>query len=237
MLARSATGYRQEDEIARRETAAKVLTSLIQRDGDARHSLIASGSLRSVLALLNPTGPGSAIIQFCMASLLATMVLDDEAMELIREREEAPILFEACIVLLTSTLDKVYEELDRRTGAYYKEGEEPEYELYMGVRLAEASSQAMWGSAHYCVQMTPVRVKMEHVVELGKMGRDCLATSQLPLSRICHCVTATMATLASHPTTADLIMTSPDDIALSTLMLLVEVFETETFERAGHVKA
>ncbi|GFH14010.1 uncharacterized protein HaLaN_09983 [Haematococcus lacustris] len=139
MLARSATGYRQEDEIARRETAAKVLTSLIQRDGDARHSLIASGSLRSVLALLNPTGPGSAIIQFCMASLLATMVLDDEAMELIREREE------------------VYEELDRRTGAYYKEGEEPEYELYMGVRLAEASSQAMWGSAHYCVQMTPVR--------------------------------------------------------------------------------
>ncbi|KAJ9524025.1 hypothetical protein QJQ45_022487, partial [Haematococcus lacustris] len=149
----------------------------------------------------------------------------------------APILFEACIVLLTSTLDKVYEELDRRTGAYYKEGEEPEYELYMGVRLAEASSQAMWGSAHYCVQMTPVRVKMEHVVELGKMGRDCLATSQLPLSRICHCVTATMATLASHPTTADLIMTSPDDIALSTLMLLVEVFETETFERAGHVKA
>ncbi|GFH14009.1 uncharacterized protein HaLaN_09982, partial [Haematococcus lacustris] len=46
-----------------------------------------------------------------------------------------------------------------------------------------------------------------------------------------------MATLASHPTTADLIMTSPDDIALSTLMLLVEVFETETFERAGHVKA
>jgi hypothetical protein len=28
------------------------------------------------------------MIQFCMASLLATMVLDDEAMDLIRERGE-----------------------------------------------------------------------------------------------------------------------------------------------------
>lgn len=28
------------------------------------------------------------MIQFCMASLLATMVLDDDVMELIREREE-----------------------------------------------------------------------------------------------------------------------------------------------------
>ena len=67
---------------------------------------------------------------------------------------------------------------------------------------------------------------MEHIVELGKMGRDCLATDQLPLSRVCHCITATMATLSSHPTTADLIMTCPDDIALSTLMLLVEVRST-----------
>jgi hypothetical protein len=64
---------------------------------------------------------------------------------------------------------------------------------------------------------------MEHVVELGKMGRDCVATDQLPLSRVCHCVTATMATLSSHPTTAELIMTCPNDIALSTLLLLVEV--------------
>jgi hypothetical protein len=33
-------------------------------------------------------GPGASMIQFCMASLLATMVLDDDAMELIRERGE-----------------------------------------------------------------------------------------------------------------------------------------------------
>lgn len=60
------------------------------------------------------------MIQFCMASLLATLVLDDDAMELIRERGEAPILFESCIVLLTSTLDKLHAELDRRTTGYYQ---------------------------------------------------------------------------------------------------------------------
>lgn len=41
---------------ARRETSAKVLTSLIQRDGEARVALIKSGALKSVLSLLNPTG-------------------------------------------------------------------------------------------------------------------------------------------------------------------------------------
>jgi hypothetical protein len=33
---------------------------------------------------------------------------------------QAPILFEACIVLLTSTLDKLHAELDRRTSGYYQ---------------------------------------------------------------------------------------------------------------------
>lgn len=140
-------------------------------------------------------------------------------------------------MLLTSTLDKLHEELERRNTGYYQIGDTAVFDLHLGVRLAEAAAQAMWGSAHYCVQMEPVQVKMGHIVELGKMGRDCVATDQLPLSRVCHCVTATLATLASHPDTADLIMTCPDDLALSTLMMLVEVFETEVFERAGHVKA
>lgn len=33
---------------------------------------------------------------------------------------EAPILFEACIVLLTSTLDQLHAELERRTSGYYQ---------------------------------------------------------------------------------------------------------------------
>lgn len=64
---------------------------------------------------------------------------------------------------------------------------------------------------------------MAQVVALGEIGRDCVATDQLPLSRVCHCVTATIATLASHPDAAELIMTTPDDTTLSSLLLLVEV--------------
>jgi len=71
---------------------------------------------------------------------------------------QAPILFESCLCLLVSVFSKLHAELDRRTNGYYKEGDTAVYDLYLGVRLAEASSQAMWGSAHYCVQMTPVNV-------------------------------------------------------------------------------
>mmetsp|Transcript_26929 Transcript_26929/g.69418 ORF Transcript_26929/g.69418 Transcript_26929/m.69418 type:complete len:871 (-) Transcript_26929:1245-3857(-) len=230
-------GYKDSDAQSRRETSAKILTSLIQRDVEARKLLVTSGALKSVLELLNPEGPGSSMVQFCMASLLATLVLDDETMELIRDSGEAPTLFESCLRLLVSVFGKLHDELDRRTNGYYKEGDTAVYDLYLGVRLAEASSQAMWGSAHYCVQTSPVQIAMEQIMSLGIMGRDCVATDQLPLSRVCHCVTATLATLASHPDTADLIMTCPDDIALATMLLLVEVFETEVFECAGHVKA
>lgn len=56
------------------------------------------------------------MIQFCAASLLATMVLDDDVMELIRDRGEAPLMFEACIVLLNSTLSKLKREVARFYG-------------------------------------------------------------------------------------------------------------------------
>ncbi len=56
------------------------------------------------------------MIQFCAASLLATLVLDDDAMELIRDRGEAPLMFEACIVLLQSTMGKLKREVARFYG-------------------------------------------------------------------------------------------------------------------------
>eukprot|EP00798_Chlamydomonas_sp_ICE-L_P023775 gene23775-9334_t len=230
--------YAERDAQTRRETAAKVLASLVQRDADARHSLVSSGSLKSVLANIDPTGPGSAMIQFCMASLLATLVLDDEAMAVIRERGEAPVLFETCLLLLSSTLDKLRDELERQLGNYYETDDEPPlYDLALGVRLAEASSQAMWGSAHTCVTMKPIQIKMSHVERLGTMGIDCFLNEQLPLSRVCHCIAATLATLSSVHETAELVMTSPGDGALKTLITLLEVYETDVFDRAGHVKA
>ena len=41
-----------QDSQRRRETAAKVLTSLVQRDPEARQSLITSGALKHILELL-----------------------------------------------------------------------------------------------------------------------------------------------------------------------------------------
>ena len=85
-LCRNIDGYKPADSKYRRETAAKVLTSLCQRDQEARKSLISSGSLKHVLDLLGPQYAPTIMIQFCMASLLATLVLDDEVMELVRVR-------------------------------------------------------------------------------------------------------------------------------------------------------
>ncbi len=42
------------------------------------------------------------------------------------------------------------------------------FDVELGVRLAEAASQAMWGSAHYCVMMEPIQVKVEHISMLGE---------------------------------------------------------------------
>ncbi len=46
-------GYNKPWATARREAAAKVLSSAMQRDGEARARLIESGALKAVLALLD----------------------------------------------------------------------------------------------------------------------------------------------------------------------------------------
>ena len=156
-----------------------------------------------------------------------------------RERREAPLLFEACITLLGSCFSKLHAEIDRQMGEHYATAvnnsswgapeddgagvqSEPEYDMTLGVRLAEAAAQAMWGSANSCSTscISPMPFNMAHVQQLAEMGRDCLETDALPLSRVCHCITATLATLASAAETAELLMACPDDLALKTLLRL-----------------
>lgn len=55
-LCKPLPGYKDSDAQSRRETSAKMLTSLIQRDVEARKLLVSSGALKSVLNLLNPDG-------------------------------------------------------------------------------------------------------------------------------------------------------------------------------------
>lgn len=46
-------------------------------------------------------GPGHSKVQFCMAALLATLVLDEEAMEIIQQRGEGHLVFEATLKLVS----------------------------------------------------------------------------------------------------------------------------------------
>lgn len=48
-------------------------------------------------------GPGHGRVQLFMASLLATLVLDDDAMEAVRQRGEGPLVFEAALKLVSAT--------------------------------------------------------------------------------------------------------------------------------------
>lgn len=128
---------------SRREAAAKVITSLIQRDHDARMQLIITGGIVKVLTLLEskvrldyaacsaevtyvarlnavkncdrghsiqclclpPQGPGHSRVQYCMAAMLATLVLDDGAMEVIKQRGEGHLVFEATLKLLSYVMN------------------------------------------------------------------------------------------------------------------------------------
>lgn len=74
-----------------------------------------------------------------MASALAMMVLDEEVMMRVKQRGEAPLMFEHCIEILKTSLDK----LNPQSGTHL---EDPP----LTVRIAEACAQAMWGAAYYC---------------------------------------------------------------------------------------
>jgi hypothetical protein len=133
-------GYEDRSWAAtRREAAAKAVTSLMQRDHDARSQLIMMGGINQILAqleakvrclheaLLNThhvvlfhglfpaapcgvwlmfflhrltQGPGHSKVQFCMAALLATLVLDEQAMEILQQRGEGHLVFEAALKLV-----------------------------------------------------------------------------------------------------------------------------------------
>lgn len=105
-----------------------------------------------------------------MASLLATFVLDDDAMLGIQQRGEAPALFLATLFLLSNTLASIKERLAAHSIALHAEGSEgwsKEVELDKGdlqhaVSLAEASSQAMWGCAHYSLQEPLQIIQVRH---------------------------------------------------------------------------
>jgi hypothetical protein len=65
----------------------------------------------------------------------------------------------------------------------------------------------------------------DHVIELGKLGMDTLILSEgsVNLGRACHCISATLATLAANETCAGFIMDAPGGSIVRSVLALVEV--------------
>lgn len=63
------------------------------------------------------------------------------------------------------------------------------------------------------------------MVELGKLGLDCLILSEgaVDLGRACHCIAATLATLAANEGCARLVMDAPGGSVVRSVLALVEV--------------
>ena len=102
------------------------------------------GCLKQIIDLMISDGPARETVAFCMASTLATLVLDDDVMLQIKQRGEAPIMFEHCIEILKQALHKLNNSPDPGMDAKLAE------EIDMTVKMAEACAQAMWGAAYYC---------------------------------------------------------------------------------------
>lgn len=164
---------------ARREAASKAITSMVQRDHEARMQLMLNGGIGKLLALLDTKvgrslkragaavgsiraaiqraeslcsapvlcstctatkelmshklcvpvdqknkelsvqplpaaynfticfsqGPGHSKVQYCVATVLAIIVLDDAAMEVIKQRGEGHLVFEATLKLLSHVMN------------------------------------------------------------------------------------------------------------------------------------
>ncbi|KAL3152291.1 hypothetical protein ABBQ32_001362 [Trebouxia sp. C0010 RCD-2024] len=221
-------GYRQPWQGERRTLAARALCSCIQRDGHVRGSLIASGSLPAIMALMdkNPDSTdeqGDSAVCFCMAAALAGLILDEDAMQAVVQRQEAAPLFQNCLSLLARTLKSLEpqaeERIDRDTA----------------VKLAEAAGQAVWGSAYHTIKH-PGGIQASHLSILSQLAVHTIENWHLPLGKVAHCLAATLATLASDPTVAQLAM-QPGSGIVHALLQLISTSDDDAFAGAGHVRA
>lgn len=103
----------------RRSIAARVLCMVCYRDSDVRKSLVNQGALARILELANTKGPGATHVNLCMMTIVAILVLDEAAMELIRIRKEAPMMFEGCVAQLQLAIDTLDPEVEVGEGGLH----------------------------------------------------------------------------------------------------------------------
>jgi hypothetical protein len=190
-------------------------------------SYAVQGQLKVVIGLLKTEGPGSSVVCLCMASALSMLIVDEEIMEMVKTRGEAPMMFNHSIAIVKAAL----QCLEPNAAS-------PPDDAALTVSMAEAMAQAMWGAAYYCTLPGGGGVEAAHVVSLGEMGAATWANDKYPLGKVAHCIAATLASLASNPECAAVLM-APGAAAgaVKTLMLLVLVYDHGVFTHSGHVRA
>ena len=122
----------------------------------ARHRnsrAVLQGQLKAVIALLDTAGTGAGEVRFCMASALAVLILDEDIMEAVRARGEAPAMFVHSIAIVRSAL-----------AALAPDAPAPPDDPAGTVAMAEATAQAMWGAAYYCTLPGGGGIEDAHVV-------------------------------------------------------------------------
>ena len=61
----------------------------------------------TLLGLIKQEGPGQDMVCFCVAACLASLVLDEAAMEAVVQRKDSPVMFENALALLEKTIDSL----------------------------------------------------------------------------------------------------------------------------------
>ena len=61
----------------------------------------------TLLGLIKQEGPGQDLVCFCVAACLASLVLDEAAMEAVVQRKDSPVMFENALALLEKTIDSL----------------------------------------------------------------------------------------------------------------------------------
>lgn len=127
-------------------------------------------------------GCGCRMVQFCTASVLATLVLDDYAMDLVNERNECHLIFECCLSLLASTLQSLKLKDSPQTPE--ADADEAAADKALSVRLAEGCAQALWGSAYYCALKTPEAIQLKHILQLSEIGLECVKNQMVCIHKL-----------------------------------------------------
>lgn len=104
-----------------------------------------------------------------------------------RDRGEALVLFEACLLLLSSTMARLNTELCRLMeddSILEEEVTEPGVDLALGVRLAEAAAQVRlsWRGMELR-QLQLSKVVREHTIQVKDAGPLCPSLGAAPTSQ------------------------------------------------------